>query len=89
MSTCMPGSSLRFLGPSVKIAIPLSILWGTACSFLAALIVQSTRTLSARRILDDQKEDLTVLASIELCLALITLSIVVVLMRIDCRYDPD
>ncbi|XP_063906145.1 uncharacterized protein LOC135124852 [Zophobas morio] len=96
-STCMPGSHLRFLGPSVKIAVPLTILWATACSFLAILILQSTKVLSCYRnnicVSEvnpyDDKNDLLVLAAAELLLAVITFLAVFLLLRIDCKYDPD
>lgn len=91
----MPGSTLRFLGPSVKIAVPLALLWGTACSFLAALLIQSSRTLAYfeydenyKGYLTDSK-DLIILAGAELSLAAVTLLAVVLLLRIDCKYDPD
>lgn len=91
----MPGSSFRFLGPSVRIAVPLAILWGTACSFLAALIVQSTRTLINTEMNDSYEkedkvaDDITILASVELSLSFLTLVAVMLLLRIDCKYDPD
>lgn len=94
-STCMPGSALRFLGPSVKIAVPLAVLWGTACSFLAALLIQSSRTIvyyeyeyNYKGYLTDSN-DLIILAIAELSLATLTLFAVIILLRIDCKYDPD
>ncbi|CAH1379822.1 uncharacterized protein [Tenebrio molitor] len=96
-STCMPGSHLRFLGPSVKIAIPLTFLWATACSFLAILMLQSTKVLSCYQ--DhvcineadpiEEETDLLILASVELLLSVITFLAVFMLLRIDCKYDPD
>lgn len=94
-STCLPGSSFRFLGPSVRIAVPLTILWGAACSFLTALVIQTTRTLTTLPNIDiydslyTAQKDLTILALVELGLSIITLSAVVFLLRIDCKYDPD
>ncbi|RZC38345.1 hypothetical protein BDFB_012681 [Asbolus verrucosus] len=96
-STCMPGSNLRFLGPSVKIAIPLTILWATACSFLAILMLQSTKVLSCYQDhvcineVDpfEDENDLLILASVELLLAIVTFLAVFMLLRIDCKYDPD
>lgn len=89
-STCMPGSSFRFLGPSVKIAVPLTILWGTACSFLAALIFKSMETLyHLSHEAQDTSCDLFILALAEFSLALITIGIVLVHLTIDCKYDPD
>lgn len=96
-STCMPNSHFRFLGPSVKIAIPLTILWATACSFLAILILQSTKVLSCYQHnvcineIDpyEDESDLFILASLELLLAVITFLAVFLLLRIDCKYDPD
>ncbi|XP_065156577.1 uncharacterized protein [Atheta coriaria] len=102
-STCMPGSSLRFLGPSVKIAIPLSILWAMAFSFLTALAVQSTKTLThpptylpegfasdyVYNTTSTNPTDLVILASVELSLAIVTLVVIAILLRIDCKYDPD
>lgn len=106
-STCMPGSSLRFLGPSVRIAVPLTILWGMACSFQAALIINVILTLLAKAqqpqkevilLQDDEVAttgtveltgDLAILALIELGLALLTILAVVLVLRIDCKFDPD
>lgn len=99
----MPGSSLRFLGPSVKIAIPLSILWAMAFSFLTALAVQSTKTLThpptylpegfasdyVYNTTSTNPTDLVILASVELSLAIVTLVVIAILLRIDCKYDPD
>lgn len=106
-STCMPGSSLRFLGPSVRIAVPLTILWGMACSFQAALVINVILTLLAKAqqpqkevilLQDDEVAttgtveytgDLAILALIELGLALLTILAVVLVLRIDCKFDPD
>lgn len=111
-SPCLSESPLRFLGPTVRLAVPLTILWATACVTLSALVVQALRTLAIltppmdnRRIntdkrgsnlLNDQNmsmrasyRDLTILASIELILAIVTLCAVGILIRIDCKYDPD
>ncbi|XP_044262099.1 uncharacterized protein LOC123009688 [Tribolium madens] len=97
-SSCMPGSHFRFLGPSVKIAIPLTILWATACSFLAILMLKSTKILTCYQdnicinevnFEFEEENDLLVLASVELLLAVVTFLAVFMLLRIDCKYDPD
>lgn len=95
----MPGSSLRFLGPSIRVAIPLAILWGVACSFQAALIVHITITLTTgttrdvyeehHELIDNDQSDMIVLSAIELGLAALTIAAVLVVLRIDCKYDPD
>lgn len=72
-STRMPGT-LRFLGPSIRVALPLAVLWGVACCFQTALMVQTTITLSKishdhlleNSYGDDNTTDLVVLASVEL-----------------------
>ncbi|XP_021918532.1 uncharacterized protein LOC110829272 isoform X2 [Zootermopsis nevadensis] len=48
-STCGSSSSLRFLGPSARVAVPLVILWAVACSLHAALVFQATWTLAGKR----------------------------------------
>lgn len=88
-STCMYGSPYRFLGPSVRVAIPLTVLWGSACSFLAVVMIKSISTLNYLRQVDNRPCDLFVLAITEFSLALLTLSIVLVHLRIDCKHDPD
>lgn len=94
----MPGSSLRFLGPSVRIALPLAVLWGIACAFQTALMVQTTLTLTKvtqhdylleNNHSEDNSTDLVVLASVELGLAMLTMAAVLLVLRIDCKYDPD
>lgn len=94
-STCIPGSALRFLGPSVRIAVPLAVLWGLACSILTILLIQSSKTIASFEYdydydgyLNDSR-DLVILAIAELSLACVTLLAVVLLLRIDCKYDPD
>lgn len=99
-STCIPGSALRFLGPSVKVALPLTILWATACSFMGLLLLQSGKVLAcwsrgrhcireSYPIGDDDLSDLIALALVELSLTLVTFTAVVLILQIDCRYDPD
>lgn len=79
------------MGPSLRIGIPLTILWGSACSFLTVVIIKSVSTLIYY--IDDKKEDvfsdLFLLAIAELIIALGTLSTVLVQLRIDCKHDPD
>lgn len=84
-------ASLRFLGPSIRIALPLAILWSLACSFQAALVVQTIITLStiSNSEVEENTTDLLVLASVELGLALMTLTAVFLVIRIDCTRDPD
>lgn len=73
----------------------MAILWGTACSFLAALLVQSSRTIVYYEYDHDydgyltDSRDLIILAIVELSLASVTLMAVILLIRIDCKYDPD
>lgn len=81
-----PWASLRFLGPSAHVAVPLALLWLCACGLHGALLVQATRTLLAH---NGPGANLPVLAGVQLCLAGATLAVVVVLLRVDCRYDPD
>ncbi|KAJ9577351.1 hypothetical protein L9F63_006095 [Diploptera punctata] len=45
-STCGTSSSLRFLGPSARIAAPLVILWSIACFLHGALVFQAIITLT-------------------------------------------
>ncbi|KAL3277381.1 hypothetical protein HHI36_012730, partial [Cryptolaemus montrouzieri] len=95
-----PGSIFRILGPSVKIAIPLTLLWTTSCSFMALLLLESIKVISCWSqnqycvvstypVEDDEISDLIVLASLELALTIITLISVISLLTIDCKYDPD
>ncbi|XP_069674860.1 uncharacterized protein [Periplaneta americana] len=93
-STCSSNSSLRFLGPSVRVAAPLAVLWGVACSLHAALVFQAMRTLTGASSDSGSKSTelsgtVIVLAVIELTLTAITITAVIVILRIDCRYDPD
>nr|XP_022910474.1 uncharacterized protein LOC111421536 [Onthophagus taurus] len=99
-STCPPNSPLRFLGPTLQIAVPLTIIWGTACSFLVALFVKSLKTLTINPIMkpnyDDEdpnylchKRDLTILASLKASLCFVVIISIITLLRIDCKYDPD
>ncbi|KAK4882054.1 hypothetical protein RN001_005373 [Aquatica leii] len=95
-STCLPNSPLRFLGPSVRIAVPVAILWGSACSFVTALVVQSIRTLAGTHKYEAYDElilanstDITIIACVELSLCVVILISVSFLIRIDCKFDPD
>ncbi|PSN30183.1 hypothetical protein C0J52_28129 [Blattella germanica] len=48
-STCGASSSLRFLGPSARVAAPLVILWSVACCLHVALVFQAVATLRCVR----------------------------------------
>ena len=96
-----PWSILRFLGPSARIAGLLAALWGTACSLHAAVLIQAARTLAVTTsgVRDRQMDHLTtatsatsnlaVLAAVHLTLSALTLVVVITVLRVDCRYDPD
>jgi hypothetical protein len=104
-STCAPESpwsTLRFLGPSARVGGLLAALWGTACSLHAAVLIQAARTLAvtsstaANHQMDhlsaavtSTSPNLTVLAAVHLSLSTLTLLVVIALLRVDCRYDPD
>ncbi|KAK5650204.1 hypothetical protein RI129_001233 [Pyrocoelia pectoralis] len=95
-STCHPNSPFRFLGPSIRVAVLIAVLWGSACSFVTALVIQSIRTITGTHVYEvcdefvqENATDITILAIVELSLSLITLLSVSLLVRIDCRYDPD
>ncbi|XP_066999001.1 uncharacterized protein [Anabrus simplex] len=81
-SSCSP--ALRFLGPSAQVAGPLAVLWSAACALHVALLVQAIRTLT-----DPASKDVVVLASVQMSLTALTLAVVLVVLRIDCRHDPD
>lgn len=96
-----PWSTLRFLGPSARIAGLLAALWGTACLLHTAVLIQAARTLAVATsgARDLQSEHLTtatsaapnlaVLAAVHLTLSVLTLVVVITVLRVDCRYDPD
>jgi len=77
------------------------VLWGAACSLHAAVLIQAARTLvatsstAATRDLDhlttatSSSPNIAVLASVHLTLSTITLVVVLTVLRVDCRYDPD
>ncbi|PSN34976.1 hypothetical protein C0J52_26386 [Blattella germanica] len=88
-STCGASSSLRFLGPSARVAAPLVILWSVACCLHVALVFQAVATLSGGSKSSELSGTVIVLAVIEMLLTAITISAVVVILRIDCKYDPD
>ncbi|PNF41452.1 hypothetical protein B7P43_G13391 [Cryptotermes secundus] len=48
-STCRTSSALRFLGPSLRVAAPLAVLWAVACSLHATLVFHAIRTLAGTR----------------------------------------
>ena len=77
------------------------MLWGIACSLHAAVLIQAARTLavtsstSAAPYTDhltsatSTSPNLAVLAAVHLALSALTLVVVVAVLRVDCRYDPD
>lgn len=79
----------------------LAALWGTACSLHAAVLIQAARTLAVTSsAAANHQEDhlttvtstspnLTVLAAVHLSLSTLTLLVVLTVLRVDCRYDPD
>jgi hypothetical protein len=75
-------SRYRFLGPSISLAVALTVLWGVACLLQIGLLVAAIRSLTA-------EPQLAILSGVLLSLSLLTLSAVLTLLRIDCRYDPD
>ncbi|XP_075232290.1 uncharacterized protein LOC142330729 [Lycorma delicatula] len=78
--TCVP--QLRFLGPNIRVAIPLTFLWLSAIILHTVLIIVSVVSLITT-------PEATILASVLLFLALLSLLAVVLILRIDCLYDPD
>lgn len=96
-----PWSTLRFLGPSARIAGLLAALWVTACSLHAAVLIQAARTLAVTTSgardphLDhlttatSATSNLAVLAAVHITLSVLTLVVVLTVLRVDCRYDPD
>ncbi|XP_023726041.1 uncharacterized protein LOC111874627 [Cryptotermes secundus] len=99
-STCAPESpwsTLRFLGPSARVGGLLAALWGTACSLHAAVLIQAARTLAVSSSaaanhltsVTSTSPNLTVLAAVHLSLSTLTLLVVLAVLRVDCRYDPD
>ncbi|XP_045467958.1 uncharacterized protein LOC123676225 [Harmonia axyridis] len=95
-----PGSLLRLLGPSVKVAVPLTLLWAVACSFMGLLLFKSIKVISCWKsnqqcvvdtysVEDDELSDLLILAILQLTLTLLTFIAVFSLLRIDWKYDPD
>lgn len=103
-SSCAPESAwstLRFLGPSARIAGLLAALWGTACSLHAAVLIQAARTLAVTTsgaakphlghltTATSATPNLVVLAAVHITLSALTLVVVLSVLRVDCRYDPD
>ncbi|KAG8330201.1 hypothetical protein J6590_068813 [Homalodisca vitripennis] len=80
-------SSLRFLGPSPGIAVPLTALWLATCGLHAAIIVQAATVL--RHSDYSRSHTSFLLAVVETLLSTTTLVAVVWVVRIDCCYDPD
>lgn len=106
-SSCTPGSllsHLRFLGPSVSIAGPLTFAWATAFILHATLCILSFKTLIKEQWITvyqdktyeyemseaaDEEWNTRALAAIILILSVITILSTLTLLRIDCLYDPD
>ncbi|XP_039289982.1 uncharacterized protein LOC111057346 isoform X1 [Nilaparvata lugens] len=77
---CVP--QLRFLGPTVRVAIPLTCLWMCSITLHTVLSILAVVSLVT-------SPDTTVLAAILLFLSFLCLLAVVLIVRIDCTYDPD
>ncbi|KAG8256428.1 hypothetical protein J6590_068678 [Homalodisca vitripennis] len=81
--TCAPPLSLfRFLGPTVRVAVPLTILW--LCSVVLHLIL-FVFCLGSLFVSPQN----TVMAGVLLLIAVLNLAAIALVLRIDCRYDPD
>ncbi|XP_024084479.1 uncharacterized protein LOC112127581 isoform X2 [Cimex lectularius] len=78
-------SKLRFLGPRLSVAVPMTFLWFVACMLQVVLSGACLRELA----FFPSNTQMSVLASLLLALSLLTLTAVFVLLRIDCHYDPD
>lgn len=72
----------RFLGPTVRSAVALTVLWLAACLLHACLLYVSARSLF-------RNGQIAVLATILISLTLLTLLSTAALVHIDCKYDPD
>lgn len=77
-----PLSLLRFLGPTVRAAVPLTLLWLCSVVLHVSLLVSCLGALL-------HTSQTTVIASVLLVIAVLSLTAVVLVVRIDCRYDPD
>ncbi|XP_039299907.1 uncharacterized protein LOC111054463 [Nilaparvata lugens] len=84
-SSCGEGSLLRFLGPNFVLAVVLTLLWALACGLQFLLLVQALLTVKHSR---DSHTSFLV-AVIQLVLSTLTLLAVLLVLRIDCIYDPD
>lgn len=72
----------RFLGPTIRSAVALTVLWLAACLLHACLLYFSARSLF-------RNGQIAVLATILILLTLLTLLSTAALVHIDCKYDPD
>jgi hypothetical protein len=93
---------LRFLGPSARVAGLLAVLWAAACTLHAFVLIQAIRTIAvtssaaANHEVDplanaftSTRKDLAALAAVQLFLSTIILLVVLTVLGMDCRYDPD
>lgn len=77
------------------------MLWGAACSLHVAVLIQAARILAATTSIAATPhldhltaatatiQDFVVLAAVHLALSTLTLVVVLTLLRVDCRFDPD
>ncbi|KAI5698094.1 hypothetical protein M8J75_001589 [Diaphorina citri] len=87
-SSCGPGSFWRILGPTVKKAIALTVLWTSAFSLNVALVAQSVHVLRPIHF-HRPSETCLILAVIQLILSSTILISLLVIVKIDLTHDPD
>ncbi|XP_054281112.1 uncharacterized protein LOC128998784 [Macrosteles quadrilineatus] len=81
--SCVPPLSLfRFLGPSVRVAVPLTLLWTSSVALHLVVFAFCLGSLFV-------SSQTTVIASVLMLISVLSLTAIALVLRIDCRYDPD
>lgn len=80
--TSPPLSLFRFLGPTVRVAVALTLLWTSSVVLHLVVFVFCLGSLFV-------SSQTTVIASVLMLIAVLSLAAIALVLRIDCRYDPD
>lgn len=79
-----PIIAFRFLGPTVGIAVPLTLLWTASVGLHLILMVFCLRSLIV-----SSPNHSSAITIVLLVTTLLSLTAVILVLNIDCRYDPD
>lgn len=83
-SCAPPLMTFRFLGPTVGVAVPLTLLWTASVGLHLVLLGFCLSSLSMT-----SPPQSSAIAIVLLVTTLLSLVAVALVLRIDCRYDPD